>query len=93
MWSNTWYNFLDMTNDKIEKIVIDKIKILCKKHNVNLIIDEKTKDKQFKDLGIDSLLVLTFIIEIEKELGKKLPDEILMKISTINELINEFNKH
>ena len=82
-----------MTNDKIEKIVIDKIKILCKKHNVNLIIDEKTKDKQFKDLGIDSLLVLTFIIEIEKELGKKLPDEILMKISTINELINEFNKH
>ena len=93
MWSNTWYNFLDMTNDKIEKIVINKIKILCKKHNVNLIIDEKTKDKQFKDLGIDSLLVLTFIIEIEKELGKKLPDEILMKISTINELINEFNKH
>lgn len=93
MWSNTWYNFLDMTNDKIEKIVIDKIKLLCKKHNVNLIIDEKTKDKQFKDLGIDSLLVLTFIIEIEKELGKKLPDEILMKISTINELINEFNKH
>ncbi len=82
-----------MSKDKIEKIVIEKIKILCKKHNVVLTIDENTKNEQFKNLGIDSLLVLTFIIEIEKELGKKLPDEILMKINTINELIDEFSKH
>lgn len=79
--------------DKITKLVIEKIKVLCKKHNVSLTINKETSNKQFKDLGIDSLLVLTFIVEIEKELGKKLPDEILMKIKTINELIAEFKKY
>ena len=78
--------------DKITKLVNEKIKILCKKHNINLTINEKTSNKEFKDLGIDSLLVLTFIVEIEKELGTKLPDEVLMKIKTINELISEFKK-
>ena len=82
-----------MLEKNIEKIVIEKIKELCKNHNVNIVIDDQNKNKQFKDLGIDSLLVLTFIVEIEKELGKKLPDEILLKISTINELIEEFKKH
>ena len=82
-----------MLEKEIEKIVINKIKELCKKHNVNTLIDDESKNKQFRDLGIDSLLVLTFIVEIEKELGKKLPDEILLKINTINELIEEFKKH
>lgn len=82
-----------MLEKNIEKIVIEKIKELCKNHNVNIVIDDENKNKQFKDLGIDSLLVLTFIVEIEKELGKKLPDEILLKINTINELIEEFKKH
>jgi acyl carrier protein len=82
-----------MSEKNIEKIVIEKIKELCKNHNVNITIDDESKNRQFKDLGIDSLLVLTFIVEIEKELGKKLPDEILLKISTINELIDEFKKH
>lgn len=82
-----------MLEKNIEKIVIEKIKELGKNHNVNIVIDDENKNKQFKDLGIDSLLVLTFIVEIEKELGKKLPDEILLKINTINELIEEFKKH
>ncbi len=82
-----------MLEKNIEKIVIEKIKELCKKHNVNITLDDKSKNRQFKDLGIDSLLVLTFIVEIEKELGKKLPDEILLKINTISELIEEFEKH
>ncbi len=82
-----------MLEKNIEKIVIEKIKELCKNHNVSIAINDENKNKQFKDLGIDSLLVLTFIVEIEKELGKKLPDEILLKINTINELIEEFKKH
>ena len=82
-----------MLEKEIEKIVIKKITELCKNHNVNITISDEIKDKHFRDLGIDSLLVLTFIVEIEKELGKKLPDEILLKINTINELIEEFKKH
>lgn len=75
--------------NKIIKIITEQ----ARQHNVNLVINKENMAKNLKDIGIDSLLSLSCIVAIENELKIKLPDDILMKITTINELIATFEKY
>ena len=69
--------------DQIIKIINDNIK----KNKLTVALNNQTLDKPFKELGIDSILAIQIIVEIEDKLGLKLND---VNLKTINELIAAF---
>lgn len=69
--------------DQIVKIINDNIK----KNKLTVTLNEQTLDRPFKELGIDSILAIQIIVEIEDKLGLKLND---VNLKTINELIAAF---
>lgn len=70
----------------IQKVALDnKIKLDINNLNIGL-----------KEIGIDSLAMMNLIFKIEAQLKVQLPDEILVKIKNLDQLIsafyNEINK-
>ncbi|MDU4142420.1 acyl carrier protein, partial [Ureaplasma parvum] len=45
---------------------------------------------ELKSLGIDSLSAMNLIMKIEDQIGVQLPDEKLLKIKNLRDLINAF---
>lgn len=72
--------------------ILQIIKSTAQKNNIKITIDESMLDKQFNTIGVDSLAIMSIIIQIETALNKQLPDEELLKIKTINQLIQAFEK-
>lgn len=78
-------------NDKEILFVIQKV---AKENKINL--DINNLNVGLKEIGIDSLAMMNLIFKIETELNIQLPDEILIKIKNLEQLIsafyNEINK-
>ena len=66
-------------------LVISKV---AKENKINL--DINNLNIGLKDIGIDSLALMNLIFKLENELKVQLPDEILIKIKNLNELIIAF---
>lgn len=66
------------------------LKKIASEHGVN--INKNQLNSDFKEIGIDSLLGITIIVEIEKSFGVRLNDDILMKLKTPNDIIKEISK-
>lgn len=49
---------------------------------------ELTKESSFKELGIDSLDLVDLVFELEEEIGVEFQDEELLKISTVQDLLD-----
>ncbi len=49
---------------------------------------ELTKESLFKDLGIDSLDLVDLVFELEEEIGVQFDDDELLKIKTVQDLLN-----
>ena len=49
---------------------------------------ELTKDSNFKELGIDSLDLVDLVFELEEEIGVEFEDEELLKLNTVQDLLN-----
>ena len=49
---------------------------------------ELTKESSFKELGIDSLDLVDLVFELEEEIGIEFEDEELLKLSTIQDLLD-----
>lgn len=49
---------------------------------------ELTVDMAFKDLGIDSLDLVDLVFELEEEIGVQFEDDELLKLKTVQDLIN-----
>ena len=47
-----------------------------------------TKESSFKDLGIDSLDLVDLVFELEEELGVEFQDDELLKIKTVQDLLD-----
>ena len=47
-----------------------------------------TKESSFKDLGIDSLDLVDLVFELEEELGVEFQDDELLKITTVQDLLD-----
>ncbi|WP_028044055.1 acyl carrier protein [Candidatus Stoquefichus massiliensis] len=47
-----------------------------------------TKESSFKDLGIDSLDLVDLVFELEEEIGVEFQDDELIKISTVQDLLD-----
>lgn len=46
------------------------------------------KESSFKDLGIDSLDLVDLVFELEEELGVEFQDDELLKITTVQDLLD-----
>ncbi|MCQ2748278.1 MAG: phosphopantetheine-binding protein [Mycoplasmoidaceae bacterium] len=70
--------------------VLNAIKAVAKTQQININLAGDSLDKEFKELGIDSISVFKTIIDVENAVGFQLDDDQLMKIKTINQLIAAF---
>ena len=73
------------TFEKVKKIVSDK-----------LGVDESkvTENASFtNDLGADSLDVVEFVMEVEKEFKITIPDEDATKLTTVGEAVKYIDEH
>ena len=69
--------------------VIDTILQVAKDNNIKL--DPNNLNVTLKDIGVDSLAMMDLIFKVEEQLGVQLPDEVLVKIKNLNDLINAFD--
>ncbi len=74
----------------MSKKIEDSIKKVANKNNIK--IDFSNPDKDLRSLNIDSLAAMNLIMQIEEELGVTVEDEKLIKIKTLKDLIDAFNK-
>jgi len=51
-----------------------------------------TRESKISDLGIDSLSVMQIIGELETELGIMIPDEDLVEITTVGDLVRHIER-
>ncbi|MEG0366275.1 MAG: acyl carrier protein [Coprobacillus sp.] len=49
---------------------------------------ELTKESGFKELGIDSLDLVDLVFELEEEIGVEFDDSELMKLNTVQDLLD-----
>lgn len=63
----------------------DVIKII--KNELNIDLNEKKMGINFKEFGVDSLEIMELIIKIESEFDLSFPDNELLKLKTVNDLI------
>lgn len=56
--------------------------------SVKLKGKELTKESSFKELGIDSLDLVDLVFELEEEIGVEFQDDELIKISTVQDLLD-----
>jgi len=59
--------------------------------DINVDIDAISAEATLKSIGIDSLDVFTLLVEIETKTGKKIPDEDVDKLDTINAIVEYFS--
>ncbi|AAF30918.1 acyl carrier protein [Ureaplasma parvum] len=66
----------------------DLIMKIAKENKIALNMDNL--NIELKSLGIDSLSAMNLIMKIEDQIGVQLPDEKLLKIKNLRDLINAF---
>lgn len=72
----------------IIRTAISKADILDKK----IEISEANMNLSFRDAAIDSLNAMCIIVEVEKIINKRFPDEVLTSLLTIGDLANAIVK-
>ena len=70
--------------EKIKNVMAEKLDI--EPEDITLEADLK------KDLQLDSLSVLELVMALEDEYGIRVPDEELMKLETVGDVINYLEK-
>lgn len=73
------------TFEKVKKIVIDKLGVDAEK------VTEKAAF--VNDLGADSLDVVEFVMEVEKEFNITIPDEEAGKMTTVGDAVKYIEAH
>lgn len=68
--------------------VIEVIKNIAKENNIKL--DVNNLSIGLKEIGVDSLAMMNLIFKIESQLKVQLPDEVLVQIKNLDQLISAF---
>ncbi len=68
--------------------IIEVIKNIAKENNIKL--DVNNLNIGLKEIGVDSLAMMNLIFKIESQLKVQLPDEVLVKIKNLDQLISAF---
>lgn len=72
--------------------IINDINEILKKNNIKMKLDNKNINENLKDLGINSLMSMTIIVDLEEKYNIQIPDELLITIKTPNDLIKIIEK-
>lgn len=67
---------------------IDKINTILAKNKINVKLNKSHLDQNMKQLGIDSITVMSIIVQIEDELGITLDNDKLVNLKTVQDLID-----
>ncbi|MCF0227507.1 MAG: acyl carrier protein [Malacoplasma sp.] len=76
----------------MDKNILSKINKIAKQQEVNIVFDDSNKNMTLKELGLDSLSIVSILVGVEDELGVHLPDEVLGDIKTVEQLVEVFEK-
>lgn len=68
--------------------IIDVIQNVAKENNIKL--DINNLNIGLKEIGIDSLAMMNLIFKIESQLKVQLPDDVLIQIKNLDQLISAF---
>lgn len=68
--------------------IINQLNNISNENNLKIKITEKNINSTFKELGLDSLSLIDIVMKLEDKFKIILPDEELMKIETIDDLVN-----
>lgn len=60
--------------------------------NRSISVDEIGLDSKFSELNIDSLTALSLIYDFEEEFNVSLPDEDVMKIKTVRDVVESLER-
>ncbi|MDR1338264.1 MAG: acyl carrier protein [Rickettsiales bacterium] len=71
--------------DKVKAIVVDKLGVEAGKVTMTAAF--------VNDLGADSLDVVEFVMEVEKEFGITIPDEEAGKMATVGDAVKYIEAH
>ena len=69
--------------DNIKKIIAEK----C-----NVPIEKIETDTLLAEIAEDSISKIDFLFEIEKTLGKKIPEQDILEMETVGDLLHAINK-
>jgi len=73
------------TFEQVKKIIVDKLGVKP---------EDITEDKTFvNDLGADSLDVVEFVMEVEKEFNITIPDEEAAKLEKVGDAVKYIDAH
>ncbi len=67
------------TFDKVQEVIVDKLGVAKEK----VVMDAKF----VADLGADSLDVVEFVMEVEKEFNITIPDDAAAKLQTVGDAV------
>lgn len=67
---------------------IDKINTILAKNKFNVKLNKSNLNQNMKQLGIDSITVMSVIVQIEEELGITLDNDKLINLKTVQDLID-----
>ena len=84
--------FLYIKYKGMDKNILSKINKIAKQQEVNIVFDDSNKNMTLKELGLDSLSIVSILVGVEDELGVHLPDEVLGDIKTVEQLVDVFEK-
>jgi acyl carrier protein len=77
-----------MSHDK----VVEAINQVMRERSIKHTISDAQKNSTLKELGIDSLEVMGIIVGVEQALNVHLPDEALINMRTLGDLVDAFNQ-
>lgn len=72
--------------------VLEELKKIVAEKRLKVDLSDATLNTPFKELGLDSLDVFDVIVSLEKTLNIQLPDEVMMSLQTVNDLIAAIEK-
>lgn len=72
--------------------VLEELKKIVAEKRLKVDLSDATLNTPFKELGLDSLDVFDVIVSLEKTLNIHLPDEVMMSLQTVNDLITAIEK-
>lgn len=77
-----------------EKDILNKIKVLVLENSHSVILNsEEDYDRPMSEIGLDSLDTMTLFLEIQEQLGVKIPDEVIDELVSLRSLANYVNKN
>lgn len=72
--------------------IINAINSALEKEHVNFKISQSNLEKPMKELGVDSISVISIVTELEAQFSIVLPDDELMNLKTPKDLVNLVEK-